>query len=67
MVDDAIHCVRSVAFRFRGKGSYSLGAIREEISKYQRVDGETYWDFAKRFLSDEEIKTAWDERVRERS
>lgn len=63
-MDDAIHCVRSVAFRFRGKGTLSIDAIEAEMKKYQRVNDETYWDYARRFLTPEDIEMYWREHTR---
>lgn len=63
-INDAIDYIRSVAHRFKGKGRYMISAIMDELSKYQRLNDETYLSFAKRFLNDDEIEQIWNDAVK---
>lgn len=56
--------VRSVARRFKGKGSYMIGSMKDELKKYERPNDETYLDFATRYLSDEQIEREWHEALK---
>lgn len=56
--------VRSVARRFKGKGTYMLDSMKSELKKYERPNDESYLVFVTRFLSDEQIEREWAEALK---
>jgi hypothetical protein len=64
--NDAVDYARSVASKFKGKGRYMIDGIHSEIRKYERPNDENYYDFARRFMSDDEIEREWIEATKRR-